>query len=75
MAKEVFAEMFEKNKTARDVIDAKGLKQINNEAEITKIVKRVLENNAKEVEQYKSGKEKLFGFFVGQIMKETSGKS
>ena len=49
--------------------------QISNESEIEELVEKVLKENPKMLEQYKSGKDKLFGFFVGQIMKETQGKA
>jgi len=56
-------------------IEKLGLKQVSDEGEIEKIVDEVLEANADKVEEYKGGKEKLFGFFVGQVMKASRGKA
>jgi aspartyl-tRNA(Asn)/glutamyl-tRNA(Gln) amidotransferase subunit B len=75
IAKEIFAEMFSSKKTAQEIINKRGLKQINSMEEISGIIKQILENNTEEVMQYKQGKEKLFGFFMGQVMKATSGKA
>ena len=52
-----------------------GLKQVTDSTEIEKIINKVLEENPTQLEQYKSGKERLFGFFVGQIMKASKGKA
>ena len=57
------------------VIEKKGLKQITDTGAIEKIVRDVLDANPKQVEQYKGGQEKVFGFFVGQVMKATQGKA
>jgi aspartyl-tRNA(Asn)/glutamyl-tRNA(Gln) amidotransferase subunit B len=73
IAKNVFEEMFKTKKKARDIIEKKGLKQITNTDEIESIIEKILANNKDKVEQYKSGKEKLFGYFVGQVMQETKG--
>ena len=75
IAKEVFAEMFDSKKTAQEIISKRDLRQINSKEEISGVIRQVLENNAEEVEQYRKGKERLFGFFVGQVMKATSGKA
>ena len=75
IAKNVFEEMFKTKKKARDIIEKKGLKQITNTDEIESIIEKILANNKDKVEQYKSGKEKLFGFFVGQVMKASRGKA
>jgi aspartyl-tRNA(Asn)/glutamyl-tRNA(Gln) amidotransferase subunit B len=56
-------------------IEKLGLKQVSDEGEIEKIVDEVLEANADKVAEYKNGKEKLFGFFVGQVMKASRGKA
>ncbi|MBS91492.1 MAG: Asp-tRNA(Asn)/Glu-tRNA(Gln) amidotransferase GatCAB subunit B [Rickettsiales bacterium] len=74
-AKEIFEEYLQSNKSARDLIKEKGMEQISDQSEIEQIVKSVLQKNPKMVEDYKSGKEKLFGFFVGQVMKESEGKA
>ena len=73
IAKNVFEEMFKTKKKAKDIIEKKGLKQITNIDEIEAIIDKVLNNNKDKVEEYKSGKEKLFGYFVGQVMQETEG--
>ena len=57
------------------IIEIKGLTQIQDETLIEGIAKRVIEHNSDQVTAYKNGKDKLFGFFVGQIMKETQGKA
>ena len=57
------------------IIKEKGLKQQSDPKELEKIVLQVLERNSEKVSQYKSGKEKLFGFFIGEIMKASSGKA
>ena len=73
IAKNVFEEMFKTKKKAKDIIEKKGLKQITNTDEIETVIDKVLNNNKGKVEEYKSGKEKLFGYFVGQVMQETKG--
>ena len=73
IAKNVFEEMFKTKKKAKDIIEKKGLKQITNTGEIEKLIDKVLNNNKDKVEEFKSGKEKLFGYFVGQVMQETKG--
>ena len=73
IAKNVFEEMFKTKKKAKDIIEKKGLKQITNIDEIEAIIDKVLNNNKDKVEEYKSGKEKLFGYFIGQVMQETEG--
>ena len=57
------------------IINEKGLKQQSDPKELQKIVIKVLKNNSEKVSEYKSGKEKLYGFFVGEIMKASSGKA
>ncbi|HIG49307.1 MAG TPA: Asp-tRNA(Asn)/Glu-tRNA(Gln) amidotransferase subunit GatB, partial [Gammaproteobacteria bacterium] len=69
IAKEVFEEMWNSEKSPDEIIEEKGLKQVTDSSEIEKIINQVLEQNQSQLEQYKSGKEKLFGFFVGQVMK------
>jgi len=75
IAKEVFAAMWNGEGSADDIIDKKGLKQITDSGAIEAMVDEVLANNPKQVEDYKAGKEKMMGFFVGQIMKLTGGKA
>ena len=74
IAKTVFEEMIKKDIDPEKIVKDKGLKQQSDPKELEKIISKILENNDDKVKQYKSGKEKLFGFFVGQVMKETQGK-
>ena len=71
----VLEKMWETGKTAEEIIDNEGLSQISGTDEINKLVDKVLKNHYKSVEEYKNGKDKLFGFFVGEIMKESKGKA
>jgi aspartyl-tRNA(Asn)/glutamyl-tRNA(Gln) amidotransferase subunit B len=75
IAKEVFEEMWNSEKSPDEIIQEKGLKQVTDSSEIEKIINQVLEQNQSQLEKYKSGKEKLFGFFVGQVMKASRGKA
>ncbi len=75
IAKSVFEEMYRSGKRAEEIILAEGWVQVSDAAELEKIVEQVLVTNSKEVEAYRKGKEKLFGFFVGQVMKATQGKA
>tara|TARA_B100000686_G_scaffold22951_1_gene21147 strand:- start:291 stop:1739 length:1449 start_codon:yes stop_codon:yes gene_type:complete len=75
IAKEVFEEMWATKKGPEEIIEGKGLQQMTDSNEIENIIDQVLEENPKQLKQYKEGKEKLLGFFVGQIMKATSGKA
>lgn len=74
MAKTVFDEMFQHGKTPKDVIAEKGLVQISDEKALEAIVRKVIADNAAQAADYRAGKVKLFGFFVGQAMKETKGQ-
>jgi aspartyl-tRNA(Asn)/glutamyl-tRNA(Gln) amidotransferase subunit B len=75
IAKEVFEGMWNGEGDADAVIDAKGLKQITDTGAIEAMIDEIIANNAGQVEQYRAGKEKVFGFFVGQVMKATQGKA
>ena len=75
IAKEVFAEMLETGADAAAIVDKKGLKQITDTGAIESIVDEIIANSPTQVEQFKSGNEKLLGWFVGQIMKATQGKA
>ncbi len=74
-AKEVLVEMFATGKTAPDVIKEKGFEQISDTAAIEKIVDEVIASNQANVDAYRGGNDKLFGFFVGQVMKASQGKA
>ena len=73
--KEVLAEMFASGKTAPDVIREKGFEQVSDTTAIEKIIDEVIAANQANVEAYHGGNEKLFGFFVGQVMKASQGKA
>ncbi|WP_256172902.1 hypothetical protein [Anaplasma phagocytophilum] len=75
MAKQVFATMFETGKSASRIVEEEQLQQIADKGVLREMVERVLEKNPDKVQQYKQGKEKLFGYFVGQIMQETKGRA
>ncbi|PIT99625.1 MAG: Asp-tRNA(Asn)/Glu-tRNA(Gln) amidotransferase GatCAB subunit B [Bdellovibrionales bacterium CG10_big_fil_rev_8_21_14_0_10_45_34] len=74
-AKDVFAEMFETGASAEQIIKEKGLAQISGNDEIKKVIQEVFVNSPNQLAQYRSGKDKLFGYFVGQVMKATSGQA
>ena len=75
LAKQVFEELWQ-NPTmkADDIIIAKGLKQVSDSGTIAAIIDKIIAENPNQVEQYRSGKDKVFGFFVGRVMKEMQGK-
>ena len=75
IAKDVFADMFATAKNAGDIIEEKGLKQVTDTGAIEAIIDEVIAENPDNVEKYQGGKDKLFGFFVGQAMKKTQGKA
>ena len=75
IAKVVFDEMFSTGRNAADIVKEKGLMQMSDRSSIEPIIDEVIEANPDSVAGYKAGKEKLFGFFVGQVMKKTAGKA
>jgi len=75
IAKEVFEAMWASGKSAAAIVEEKGLRQISDQGAIEAIVARVIADNPKQVEQFKSGNEKLIGWFVGQVMKASQGKA
>jgi len=75
IAKDVFEAMIETGKSAGEIVEEKGLKQITDTGAIEAIIDEVIAKNQDKVDQYRSGKDKLFGFFVGQVMKATQGKA
>ena len=75
LAKEVFEIMFETGRPAGEIVEEKGLRQVSDEGAIAAAIDKVLAENAGKVAEYKAGKDKLFGFFVGQVMKATGGKA
>jgi aspartyl-tRNA(Asn)/glutamyl-tRNA(Gln) amidotransferase subunit B len=74
IAKEVFEAMVDTGKPAAVIVEEKGLRQVTDTGAIDTAVEKVLAANADKVAEYKSGKDKLFGFFVGQVMKAMAGK-
>ena len=75
IAKQVFETLWDSDATADEIIDKQGLKQITDSGAIEAIIDKIIADNPKQVEQYLSGKDKVFGFFVGQTMKATQGKA
>jgi aspartyl-tRNA(Asn)/glutamyl-tRNA(Gln) amidotransferase subunit B len=75
IAKEVFEAMWTEKKPADAIIEGKGLKQITDTGAIEKTIRDVMAANPGQLADYRSGKDKLFGFFVGQVMKSTGGKA
>lgn len=75
IAKDILDEMMLSNEDPQEIVNKKGLKQVSNSGEIEKIIDKILNDNPNFVAEYKAGKEKLFGFFIGQIMKEAKGKA
>jgi len=75
LAKQVFEIMLETGDSAGKIVEEKGLKQTSDTGAIEEVVAKVLADNADKVEQYRGGKEALFGFFVGQTMKAMGGKA
>jgi len=75
IAKQVFEALWETKDTADEIIEKQGLKQITDTGAIEAIIDQIIANNPEQLAQYRSGKDKLFGFFVGQAMKATAGKA
>ncbi|MBI3809213.1 MAG: Asp-tRNA(Asn)/Glu-tRNA(Gln) amidotransferase subunit GatB [Nitrospirae bacterium] len=75
IAKSVLEEMFTTGKGAVEIVKAKGLTQVSDEGALEKIIDEVMAKNQQQVSQYRSGKEAVFGFFVGQVMKASGGKA
>ena len=75
IAKEIFPEIFETGKMPSELVEERGLIQINDTKLIESIIKKAMEENPKAVEQYKKGKKGVMGFFIGAVMRETKGKA
>ncbi len=75
IAKTVFAEMLETGNDAETIVKEKNLVQMSDEGDLVKIVKEIVAANPAQVEQFKAGKTKVMGFFVGQLMKQTKGRA
>jgi len=75
IAKEIFPEMFETGKLPQAIVEEKGMTQISGEDEIAKIIDEVIQENAAAVQEYREGKERAFGFLIGQAMRLTKGRA
>jgi aspartyl-tRNA(Asn)/glutamyl-tRNA(Gln) amidotransferase subunit B len=75
MAKEIIEDMYKTGKPPQDIIREKGLVQITDEGELTKTIAAIIDAHPGQLADYRGGREKLFGFFVGQVMKATQGKA
>ena len=75
IAKDVLDAMIESGENAKQIVESKGLKQVSDSSAIEKIIDEVLSRNHTSLDEYRAGKEKLFGFFVGQVMKESKGQA
>ncbi|MBT7612327.1 MAG: Asp-tRNA(Asn)/Glu-tRNA(Gln) amidotransferase GatCAB subunit B, partial [Rhodospirillaceae bacterium] len=75
IAKDVFSEMFETGKAAAVIVEEKGLKQVTDTGAIGSVIDEVMARETEKVAEYRGGKDKLFGFFIGQVMKASGGKA
>lgn len=75
LGKQVFDIMFETGKSASLIIETQNLKQITDKNQIEKVIDEIIDNNQDKVQEYKSGKTRLYGFFIGEVMKSTKGKA
>ena len=67
--------MYQSQRSASEIVQEKGLVQITDQEEIRRVVSQVVESNPKQLEQYRRGQTRVFGFFMGQVMKATQGKA
>ncbi len=75
IAKSIFEELLDSDKTAQQIVSEKGLEQVSDSGSIEAAIDKVLAANGKQVEQFRAGNDKVFGFIVGQVMKATQGKA
>jgi aspartyl-tRNA(Asn)/glutamyl-tRNA(Gln) amidotransferase subunit B len=75
MAKSVFEEMFKSGRSPKNIVQEKGLIQMTDMAQIQGVIEEVLQHNPDKIAAYREGKTKLFGYFVGEVMKKTQGKA
>ena len=75
IAKKIFEKLWSSDNEVDEIIQSEGLEQVTDDREIESIIDEVINNNPKQLEQYRSGKDRLFGFFVGQVMKASQGKA
>ncbi|MBO37827.1 MAG: Asp-tRNA(Asn)/Glu-tRNA(Gln) amidotransferase GatCAB subunit B, partial [Rhodospirillaceae bacterium] len=75
IARDVFSEMCETGKDPAEIVEAKGLKQVSDTGELEELIDEVISNGRAQLEQFKSGNEKIIGWFVGQVMQATKGQA
>ena len=75
IAKKVFGEMYTSGKEPHEIVKEKGLEQVSDEGELSTVIDGILADHPQQAEEYRQGKEKIFGFFVGAVMKATRGKA
>jgi len=75
IAKSVFMEMYQNGKSAEQVVKEQGLTQVSDDSAIRKMIEEAIQENPKQVAEYLGGKDKMLGFFVGQVMKKSQGKA
>ena len=75
IAKEIFEKLWSSDNQVDEIIQGEGLEQVTDDKEIETMIDKVINNNPEQLEQYRSGKDRLFGFFVGQVMKASQGKA
>ena len=74
-ASEVFVEMAETGKSAKSIVEERGLKQVSDSGELEKILDDIIAGSEEQVVQFKNGNEKIIGWFVGQVMQKTKGQA
>ena len=75
IAKEIFEKLWSSDNEVDEIIQGEGLEQVTDDKEIESMIDEVINNNPEQLKQYRSGKDRLFGFFVGQVMKASQGKA
>ena len=75
IAKEIFEKLWSSDNEVDEIIQGEGLEQVTDDKEIESMIDKVINNNPEQLAQYRSGKDRLFGFFVGQVMKASQGKA
>jgi len=75
IAKEIFEKLWSSDNEVDEIIQGEGLEQVTDDKEIESMIDKVISNNPEQLEQYRSGKDRLFGFFVGQVMQASQGKA
>jgi aspartyl-tRNA(Asn)/glutamyl-tRNA(Gln) amidotransferase subunit B len=75
IAKKVFEEMYTSGKEPHEIVKERGLEQVSDEGELSTVIDGILADHPQQAEEYRQGKEKVFGFFVGAVMKATRGKA